>query len=392
MDSQEVEKFKQKADGKKYEATILLADIIGCADISNEHSIEEYACILNQFHESAYETYEFCRLHMYREEIVEFGLKGDEACLILHSRDFRDSDEETLIEDIKSAIIFAISIKLLWQASPYNKDRVINNGLFPRDVAIGINQGPVYFYQNPDFNSLPQNPKSSEGYAINLAKRIETKSRSGSCSNIFTSSRVKYWAEKAKIPIEFKEQRIQGVKGITTISVLYEVSRIENKFVYLIRKLIEKIKFDPEEWRSFRRLAEINPTDFWTNCLVHFKEEIRKKKEIITEMPGIPEEKKISEQDTAFYLDEARKNYSMGNYEEAIKLCNKAIEIDDKCSWAYCGRGSAYADLGQYNMAIEDYTKALEIDKDYSIAYYNRGLAHFYLPQYNMAIEDYTKA
>ena len=181
--------FKERVDGKEYQATILFADIIGCSEISNEHSIEEYACILDQFHESANEAYRFCNLHSYRENIVEFNPKGDEACLILHSRDLRDSEEKTLIEDIKTVIIFAISIKLLWRASKYNRER-LENGLFPRDVAIGINQGPVYFYNNP----LPQNPKSSEGYAINLAKRIETESRNGSSSKIFLSSKVWYWA------------------------------------------------------------------------------------------------------------------------------------------------------------------------------------------------------
>ncbi|OGP81886.1 MAG: hypothetical protein A2Z08_03775, partial [Deltaproteobacteria bacterium RBG_16_54_11] len=68
-----------------------------------------------------------------------------------------------------------------------------------------------------------------------------------------------------------------------------------------------------------------------------------------------------------------------GNYDEAIRLCTKAIESGElsgkNLSSVYCTRGTAWAEKGDYDKAIADINKAIEIDPKDAMAYYNRGLA-----------------
>lgn len=65
------------------------------------------------------------------------------------------------------------------------------------------------------------------------------------------------------------------------------------------------------------------------------------------------------------YNNDALELYDSGKYEEAIKLYNKAIELEDKniegIETCYYNRGRAYYKQGNYLKAIGDYTKAIEI-------------------------------
>lgn len=91
--------------------------------------------------------------------------------------------------------------------------------------------------------------------------------------------------------------------------------------------------------------------------------------------------------------------YNMGNiyainshYDRAISNYNKAIEINQKFYIAYVNRGNAYSNRGQCDRAITDFTKAIEINPKFAKAYYNRGVAYYDNDQHDQAIEDWTKA
>ena len=73
---------------------------------------------------------------------------------------------------------------------------------------------------------------------------------------------------------------------------------------------------------------------------------------------------------------EARKR---GEYNKAIDLYTKAIEIMPSHFKAHFNRGFAYDKLGSYDLAIQDYSQALSIDPNNAYAYYNRGYSLFYI-------------
>lgn len=80
------------------------------------------------------------------------------------------------------------------------------------------------------------------------------------------------------------------------------------------------------------------------------------------------------------------------HFEEAIKLCDEAIEKDDKDSKLYVGRASLKNVIGRYEDAIKDYDIAIELnDKDPQF-YWQRGYSKSSIIDYNGAIEDYDTA
>ncbi len=51
-----------------------------------------------------------------------------------------------------------------------------------------------------------------------------------------------------------------------------------------------------------------------------------------------------------------------GNRNEAIKMYNKAIELDPQRSSSYVNRGITYEISGNYQEALKDFSKAVELD------------------------------
>jgi tetratricopeptide (TPR) repeat protein len=86
---------------------------------------------------------------------------------------------------------------------------------------------------------------------------------------------------------------------------------------------------------------------------------------------------------------------SEGNYDEAIRLCTKAIASGElsreELSLVYELRGVAWYQKKDYDKAIADYTKAIEINPQSAEAYYNRGIAWYDKGNNEKAIADYTK-
>jgi hypothetical protein len=82
-----------------------------------------------------------------------------------------------------------------------------------------------------------------------------------------------------------------------------------------------------------------------------------------------------------------------GEYDQAIALFNKAIDINPKFPGAYYGRGLTYYGKGQYDRAIADFNKAIKLKPAYVYAYYNRGRAYAKgKEQYDKAIADFNEA
>ena len=70
------------------------------------------------------------------------------------------------------------------------------------------------------------------------------------------------------------------------------------------------------------------------------------------------------------YSSRGQVRAEMGNYEEALKDYDKAIELNhSSIPIYYFLRGNVKYNLGQYKDALEDYNKCLELDDSYTEAY-----------------------
>ena len=91
-------------------------------------------------------------------------------------------------------------------------------------------------------------------------------------------------------------------------------------------------------------------------------------------------------------VEEATGFRENGNHEEAIKLCNEALELNPKNELAYLRRGVSYDELKQHEQAIQDLDKAIQLNPNDEAAYNNRGLAYKSLGDEAKAQADFAKA
>jgi len=80
-----------------------------------------------------------------------------------------------------------------------------------------------------------------------------------------------------------------------------------------------------------------------------------------------------------------------GQYVEAIKEFDKAIELDPNDAITYISRGQCYMLINQYDNAIIDFDNAIRLDHD-ATAYNCRGLVYIAKGQYDNAREDFDIA
>ena len=90
-------------------------------------------------------------------------------------------------------------------------------------------------------------------------------------------------------------------------------------------------------------------------------------------------------------VEEANKLHERIDYKGAIKLYDKAVQLNTNNALAYFGRGNAYYSLKQYELAIQNYNKAININPDLYQAYHNRGIVYGTLGQYDWAIQNFDK-
>jgi len=81
------------------------------------------------------------------------------------------------------------------------------------------------------------------------------------------------------------------------------------------------------------------------------------------------------------------KEYSGGNFSEAVKSYTKAIEFDKTNHLYYSNRSAAYAGALNWEKALEDGTKCVETKPDWAKGYFRKGLAEFELKKYDQCVK-----
>ncbi len=212
-------------------ATIMFIDIVGCSTISNVLGVKEYGSFLGRFKEIAEgrivavlkDNYRTKTGHNRRQKIpnyLRYNVRGDEACVILFS-DYVETNlkkkDFARTNDANTAIEIAAKIKQDWLGCDYNTKQ-LGDGKLPCDLGIGINSGPVHIKKEKE-KLLP------EGYAINLAKRIEGESRRCKYSGILVGQLTKslYDNNYGESEAFFNEVEMVSLKGILQPVPTYEI-------------------------------------------------------------------------------------------------------------------------------------------------------------------------
>jgi class 3 adenylate cyclase len=261
-------------EGNARDTIILFADIMGASEVSNHKPPKEYFEFVKEF-QNIFD--DVCKKYLSRwypakeDQEYVFQARGDEGLLMICPKKERDTP---LIvgEDVDVAVNIGLALKRRWLKSKENIKRITESKLLPIDIGIGIHLGPTWIYQDKK-EEKPNNPCGyvPEGYAINLAKRIESHSRAGKYTNIFVSSAAHgAWR---KLPDEytyiFDEQQAIRPKGITRNIPLFEVKHhyLPTDWVELSSDVKQRGKslLDPEEIDPdlLADARELNPTNIW---------------------------------------------------------------------------------------------------------------------------------
>jgi len=339
--------------GREADAVIVFADIVGCSQISDALGLREYALFIDQFHRIA-RAAAGCVFHApeyTQPNDYELSIRGDEACVIVH---------RAPSEDVQRAITFAVVLQLLWLGGDYNRKRLAK-GASAVELGIGIHAGAVYIdkFQHPT--------PSSEGYAINVAKRIEGLSRQGETSKIVISSQAFAHIPEEECGLSFTTQtvdptRIRGVRGLF---VLRELVEIDESLV--LRIGLSADLFDPKLLEHIAFVAKTRVDSAWLGVLwriaygvAHgqeklfrylFSKQTRETRNSATWFARAKREKEEGDSNMAAMMFEMSASSATGH--------GSLLSLPDESAWSLYNAALAHENRSAYASSIQFYQRAV---------------------------------
>jgi class 3 adenylate cyclase len=262
---------KQETDiAKRREAVILFADLMNSSELANNQSLIDYDRFVAIFQKELGEVVEqFVQTKTgYQPGEIEADIRGDEICLKLYRAADRQSPQ--LLEDVDAALQVAIQMKRKWLLSPINRERIVE-GRPAFEIGIGIHQGPVLLTEHhrfvpatiettshkSDSHVVLMERLTPEGHAINLAKRIEARSRQLRFSQILVSHNV-FNLVDPDFRVAFRRARVGPFKGISQSIPVYEAIGIGHFDDQAFRP-----RFGRDELEVYEEALKSNPDMIW---------------------------------------------------------------------------------------------------------------------------------
>lgn len=111
------------------------------------------------------------------------------------------------------------------------------------------------------------------------------------------------------------------------------------------------------------------------------------------------QKKALEEEDIRRRIAETKKlnnagviSYHSGQFEKALDLFKKAIEMDEEFTEGYNNLGLTYTEMNEEDKATEAFKKAIELNPDLAATYNNLGYVFYRMGSYTEAIEMYNEA
>ena len=257
------------ANSNRRETVVMFVDIAGASEVSNHLSTAQYANFVLGFQDMFCEV---CKKYTTRwlpdyMDSLDFNARGDEGIFMAYP-----NDDKAVATIIDVAICVALELKRAWLVGEWNKTKRIDQGILPVDLAVGVHVGPTYLVRRT--SEVTDTPDvRPEGYAINLAKRVETNSRAGAYSRIFVSEAAhgRLTTLSDEVVYVFDEPRTIEAKGfsggVRAFEVMHHFLPTDWSDELLGDESVRsRSGLEPptdEELKTLMSARKLNPTNIW---------------------------------------------------------------------------------------------------------------------------------
>ena len=229
------------------DTAIMFVDLVDSSAFASVLGLKEYADYVESFHkvvrvqcEHFFEDY--LRGKYERGRDYDYVVLGDQVVFFMHTA--KPSNDVYLLATL------GLTLKASWIASPVNRERIERRSA-ASEIAVGINFGTVWARQQGTGYEM-------QGYAINLAKRIESHSRGGQHFRIFLSDAAYNLIHTRMRNLLFSDRVLASGKGILGRFSVYEIA---DAFVDSVGRLAPEIAELFEELMG--DAIDSNSRDLW---------------------------------------------------------------------------------------------------------------------------------
>jgi class 3 adenylate cyclase len=383
-------------------AAVLFADIQNSVMISSTASLCEYDKLINDFQAAMLEIVR--ALQEQGVAIGEYRVSGDELCLFIYDpheveRNYRldgpapltgaerervvqlsrESNQQLLISALKAAI----QLKSHWLVQRFNVQRVQSHHA-PFELCIGIHDGRVILRDRPD------GKRRIEGYAVNLAKRVQSASRSARYSCIMLSedacealsrSVVAHSQLRQRVFFHRHEMELYEMKGVAKPQPVYEL-----KFCHRIH-----VPVPPASLALHEAIFAIDPTCLWSyyQLIEHHAYTEGNWDEAYTIASRAhtfqPRDEKIK-------LDLANYYFQRKDLQMATMYCNQALALNPEFDLAYELMALIAETLDDMPAAVDHLRQAVSLSPGSPCNHLNLGLALTSMDLYTEALHHIVEA
>lgn len=303
-------------------ATMLFVDLVGSSEAASLQKSDDYSKLVSAFQNNVEDVFknELCRNQNLdarvrdgqqrgseKKGIKYYEVRGDEGFLILVNKiNISESDIDLPLKDTRENLLLvlriALRIKYEWLFAEENIKR-FKELKKPFEVAIGINTGKVTLKKE-------KGQWKAEGYAINLAKRIESQSRQGEYSGIYVSEYTfgNYNDIPGENTLRFRQTEKLSLKGISGTVRTYElISAILDEEDEILFVPLIALEADGEDLKKIQEEFNNSLNPWLGNVLCNIKWK-----------------------NSAIFWEKEKKGKARKALQEAAEIARKIIEIDPK--------------------------------------------------------------
>lgn len=203
----------KRGDSGPLHTAVLFVDLVHSTDLASVMGLEEYASFSRSFRSTCLEQshyfFEDRRKGKYATDGRHYAVEttGDEFVVLLHTDRPHD--------DLYQLVRLALALKCAWLGVPLNAERVAS-GRPTHELAAGIHSGPVWATRT-------ESGFDHTGFAINLAKRVESRSRDCDRFRILVSDPAFKLVNRRIRNLLFGPRRVLELKGVSSAVGVYEV-------------------------------------------------------------------------------------------------------------------------------------------------------------------------